>query len=160
VATAARAVLSAADRLPLAEPGHLCRAIGDILATSMGGSSGVIGSIFFAATGESLEGGADWPEALAAGLERIRYYGGAAPGDRTLVDALAPAIDSLPQGGLAAAAEAAERGAKATAGMARARAGRSAYVGASALEGVVDPGALAIARAFRAAQAATEGNPR
>ena len=151
VATAARAVLSAADRLPLAQPGPLCRAIGDVLATSMGGSSGVIGSIFFTATGESLEAGADWPTALSAGLERIRFYGGAGPGDRTLVDALAPAIDILPSGGLVAAVDAAERGAEATARMTRARAGRSAHVGASALEGVVDPGALAIARAFRAA---------
>lgn len=149
VATAARAVLSAADRLPLAQPGPLCRAIGDVLATSMGGSSGVIGSIFFTAAGESLEAGADWPTALSAGLERIRFYGGAGPGDRTLVDALAPAIE--PSGGLVAAVDAAERGAEATARMTRARAGRSAHVGASALEGVVDPGALAIARAFRAA---------
>ena len=81
----------------------------------MGGSSGVLLSIFFTATGQKLADGAPLAAALGEGLDRIRFYGGAAPGDRTLIDALAPAIDALATGGLAAAARAAEAGAAATA---------------------------------------------
>ena len=61
----------------------------------MGGSSGVLLSIFFTATGQKLAEGDDFAAALGEGLERIRFYGGAAPGDRTLIDALAPAIAAL-----------------------------------------------------------------
>ena len=116
----------------------------------MGGSSGVLLSIFFTATGQRLAEGADLPAALAEGLARIRFYGGAAPGDRTLIDALAPALDALRQGGLADAARAAATGAEATAGMARARAGRAAYLGGTDLSGTPDAGAAAVAAVFAA----------
>ncbi len=73
--------------------------------------------------------------------------GGAAPGHRTMIDALAPALAALPQG-VAAAAAAARAGADATAGMLRARAGRSAYLSADKLSGHNDPGAEGVARLF------------
>jgi dihydroxyacetone kinase len=73
-------------------------------------------------------------------------YGGANPGDRTMVDALVPAIQILAKSGnVAAAAKAARSGADATATMTRARAGRSSYVSASNLKGINDPGAEAVA---------------
>jgi dihydroxyacetone kinase len=71
-------------------------------------------------------------------------HGGAKPGDRTMIDALAPALAALPNG-LGEAARVARAGADATAGMPSARAGRSSYVSASHLEGVPDPGAEAVA---------------
>src|SRR5690606_29915929 len=88
-------------------------------------------------------------EALRAGLARMQQVGGARLGDRTMVDALAPALDALGQG-LAAAAVAARQGADRTAGMTRARSGRASYVGAAQLAGHVDPGAEAVARVFSA----------
>ena len=94
-AAGARSLIAALPALPLADPAATCRRIGDILAASMGGSSGVLLSIFFTATGQKLADGAPLAAALGEGLDRIRFYGGAAPGDRTLIDALAPAIDAL-----------------------------------------------------------------
>jgi dihydroxyacetone kinase len=68
-----------------------------------------------------------------------------------MLDALFPAAAALEAGeGLAAAARAARRGAALTASMTRAGAGRSSYVPAEALRGVVDPGAAAMAAVFEA----------
>ncbi|MEZ5415273.1 MAG: dihydroxyacetone kinase subunit DhaK [Opitutaceae bacterium] len=152
-ATAARAVSEAMARgeLPLAEPAALCSALGDLLSRNMGASSGVLLSIGFTAAGRASADGAGWPAGFRTGLDRMCEYGGAAPGDRTMIDALAPAVDAWPQGGLAAAAQAARTGADATATMARAQAGRSSYVNARNLAGVPDPGAMAMARVFEAA---------
>ena len=69
-----------------------------------------------------------------------------------MLDALAPAVAALEGGGaLEQAARAAREGADATANMMKAHAGRSSYLTASALKGVADPGAVAIALAFEAA---------
>ena len=85
----------------------------------------------------------------------MRFYGGAAPGDRTMLDALTPAVETLERGGdAAAAARAARNGADATARMVNARAGRSSYLAESELKGVADPGAVAIAVIFEAASLA------
>ncbi|TPK00905.1 DAK2 domain-containing protein [Mesorhizobium sp. B2-5-9] len=150
VATGARSVLDRLDTLPLADPAATLGAVGDILSASMGGSSGVLLSIFFTAAGRALDAGASVPKALLAGLERMTFYGGAKPGDRTMVDALEPALKAFDGNGLGDAATAARRGAEATAAMEKAKAGRSAYVGAG-LQGVVDPGAHAVAEVFAAA---------
>jgi triose/dihydroxyacetone kinase / FAD-AMP lyase (cyclizing) len=154
MATGARSVLAALPRLPLGQPGPALRRIGEILSASMGGTSGVLLSIFFTSAGQKLGEGADVAAALAEGLARIRFYGGAGPGDRTLIDALAPAIDALAAGDLAAAATAAGRGAEATAAMTRARAGRASYLAEADLAGVPDPGAVAVAEVFAALAAA------
>ncbi|MER9300076.1 dihydroxyacetone kinase subunit DhaK [Mesorhizobium sp. M0621] len=155
VATGARSVLERLDTLPLAEPAATLGAIGDILSASMGGSSGVLLSIFFTAAAQAQDGGANLAKALLAGLERMTFYGGAKMGDRTMVDALEPALKALAANGLDEAATAARLGAEATAAMGRAKSGRSAYVG-SKLQGVVDPGAYAMAEVFAAAAALHE----
>ncbi|RWC88516.1 MAG: DAK2 domain-containing protein [Mesorhizobium sp.] len=152
VATGARSILERLDTLPLADPAATLGAVGDLLSASMGGSSGVLLSIFFTAASRALDGSTDVPKALLAGLERMTFYGGAKRGDRTMVDALEPALRALDAKGLEEAAIVAARGAEATAAMERAKAGRSAYVGTK-LQGVVDPGAHAVAEVFAAAAA-------
>ncbi len=144
---AARALKGAMDRLPLADPTQLFRAVGNELSQTMGGSSGVILAIFFGATGDACANGKPIPKALLAGLERISQVGGAAKGDRTMIDALEPALRSLPNG-LKEAAQAAREGANATAAMGRAKAGRASYVPEENLIGHNDPGAEAVARLF------------
>ncbi len=147
LATAARALVAALDRLPLADQTQLYRAIGQELSQTMGGSSGVLLAIFFAAAGDASAGGHDMIGALRAGLDRIESVGGARPGDRTMIDALAPALGRLPEG-IAAAAGAARAGADATAAITRARAGRASYLAEGSLAGHNDPGAEAVARLF------------
>ncbi len=147
LASAARALLRAMDRLPLADHTQLYRAIGLELSQTMGGSSGVLLAIFFAAAGDASSSGLTMPNALRAGLERMQQIGGAHRGDRTMIDALEPALDAL-GGGLEAAAKAAREGAAHTAELDRAKAGRASYIGAAQLLGYVDPGAEAVARLF------------
>ncbi|MCJ2052968.1 dihydroxyacetone kinase subunit DhaK [Methylobacterium sp. J-070] len=149
-AGAARAVAADLDRLPQADPAALCRALAERIGRAVGGSSGVLASIFFAATAAALTDGAAWPDALAEGVARVQGYGGAGPGDRTMLDALVPALDALRSGGLEAAAAAARSGAAATARMERAATGRSSYLAAADLAGVEDPGAAGVAAAFEA----------
>ncbi len=147
LATAARALLRALDRLPLADHTQLYRAIGLELSQTMGGSSGVLLAIFFAAAGDASASGANTIEALKAGLDRVQQVGGARPGDRTMIDALAPALDELAQSPRRAS-EAARAGAEATARIARARAGRASYLAENSVLGHKDPGAEAVARVF------------
>ncbi|GAC1043149.1 dihydroxyacetone kinase subunit DhaK [Rhizobium sp. No.120] len=147
LAGAARALIDALDRLPLSDYTQLFRAMGQELSQTMGGSSGVLLAIFFAAAGDGASSGLAIREALQAGLYRMQEIGGARLGDRTMVDALLPALDAL-NGGLAAAAHAARAGADMTATLVHAKAGRAAYINAKQLEGHVDPGAEAVARLF------------
>ncbi|MDP4004706.1 dihydroxyacetone kinase subunit DhaK [Methylobacterium sp. NEAU K] len=153
-AGAARAVEADLDRLPQAHPAALCRALAERIGRAVGGSSGVLASTFFAATAAALSDGAPWPDALAQGVARVQGYGGAGPGDRTLLDALIPAVEALKSGGFEAAAAAAREGADATARMERAATGRSSYLAVADLVGVQDPGAAGVAEAFRALAAA------
>jgi dihydroxyacetone kinase len=147
LAGAARALISAVDRLPLADHTQLYRAIGLELSQTMGGSCGVLLAIFFAAAGDAASSGLAMREALQAGLLRMQEIGGARPGDRTMVDALAPALDALEES-LLEAAKAARAGADRTAHMSKANAGRASYVNAKHLVGHTDPGAEAVARLF------------
>lgn len=136
--------------LPLNNTAQLLQLIGERLATVMGGSSGVLMSIFFTAAGQAVHDGKPLPEALLRGLHQMKHYGGAELGDRTLIDALQPALEALRDSGLDAAASAAKAGAAKTATMQTAGAGRSSYVNSENLEGVTDPGAVAIADVFAA----------
>lgn len=145
LANAARALITAMDDLPLADHTQLFRAIGQELSQTMGGSSGVLLAIFFAAAGDAASSGYPMREALQAGLRRMQEIGGAKLGDRTMVDALAPALDAL-EDGPQEAAKAARAGANATASMRRANAGRASYISAEQLDGHTDPGAEAVAR--------------
>ncbi|MEM8795799.1 MAG: dihydroxyacetone kinase subunit DhaK [Pseudomonadota bacterium] len=147
LAGAARALIDAMDRLPLADQTQLYRAIGQELSQTMGGSSGVLLAIFFAAAGDGSSSGMPMGEALKAGLRRVQEIGGAEPGDRTMIDALAPALDALSDG-IGDASAAARKGADHTATIVRAKAGRAAYLNAKQLEGHNDPGAEAVARLF------------
>ena len=147
LATAANALIKAMDKLPLADHTQLYRAIGLELSQTMGGSSGVLLAIFFAAAGDASASGKGTVEALQAGLARIQQVGGAQQGDRTMVDALHPALAALGDG-LEAAARAARDGAALTATITRARAGRASYLSEASLAGHNDPGAEAVARLF------------
>ena len=134
--------------LPLNNTAQLLQLVGERLATVMGGSSGVLMSNFFTAAGQAVHDGKSLPEALLRGLHQMKHYGGADLGDRTLIDALQPALEALRDSGLDAAASAAKAGAAKTATMQTAGAGRSSYVNSESLEGVTDPGAVAIAEVF------------
>lgn len=149
VAQAARNLNESVDKLPLADMPALFRAISDQLSVSMGGSSGVLLAILFSAASDASQTGASAIAALREGVTRMMTYGGAELGDRTMVDALVPALDELiDSGSLQQAAEAARQGAEKTGQMTRARSGRSAYVPEASLLGVTDPGAEAVARFF------------
>ncbi len=87
-------------------------------------------------------------EALKFGLNRISEVGGARKGDRTMIDALEPALDEL-ESGLGPAARAARQAADATASIRKAKAGRASYVPEDNLAGHNDPGAEAVALLFQ-----------
>lgn len=149
----ARRVLSALENhlLPLDKPDDLMTAVGEHLATAMGGSSGVLMSIMFNACGQKLAEGKTLGESLNYGLSRMQYYGGANIGDRTMVDALCPAFACIAQGSsLSEVARAAHTGAENTCSMVKANAGRSSYLNSDNLNGVKDPGAYAVELVFTA----------
>lgn len=104
---------------------------------------------------------AEFAEALAAGVEGIRQRGSARPGDKTMIDALAPAVVALQQGldnydglcvALRAATDAAEAGMKATIPM-QANKGRASYLGPRSI-GHQDPGATSAYLLIKSAAAA------
>ena len=148
---AARVISRNANKLPCADGADLAETLSDMLSQNMGGSSGVLMAILFASAGKAYRQRADWSSAMMEGTVQMMQYGGAQRGDRTMLDALLPGLETLLRGkSIDAAAKAARKGAKATARMKKARAGRSSYVGGDRLAGVADPGAEAVARAFEA----------
>lgn len=147
LSTAARALIESLGRLPLADMTQLYRAVSLELSQTMGGSSGILLAIFFAAAGDASASGLDDLGALKAGLDRVQEVGGAEIGDRTMIDALRPALDAL-GGGIELAAAAARNGADVTATITKAKAGRATYISADKLAGHNDPGAEAVARLF------------
>lgn len=156
LATAARSLKANLDQMPLADLTQLFPALGNMLSQTMGGSSGVILAIYFNAAGDACANGSTVESALAAGLQRVSDVGGARVGDRTMIDALAPALDALSDG-IAAAAVAARAGAYSTANIHRAKAGRAAYVPSEKLKGNNDPGAEAVALLFEGLASTQEG---
>lgn len=113
---------------------------GDTLAETMGGAIGpIFGSIFSAMSEECRTdevGSAELAVMLDAGLENVMLIGGAVPGDRTLVDALAPAVEAAKaaaaeqaavSAALSRAAAAAKQGAEATKDMV-AKKGRAKFL--------------------------------
>ncbi|XP_032440069.1 triokinase/FMN cyclase isoform X2 [Xiphophorus hellerii] len=143
-------------------PGQLLSVLAGLVEEKMGGSSGALYSLFLtAAAGHVTKGktnGAAWAAAVHAGTQAMRRYGGADPGDRTMLDALCPAADELmrlttapPAGQMAvlhAAVEKAAAGAEATRDL-TARAGRASYIAAERVT-LPDPGAVAVAAMLRA----------
>jgi dihydroxyacetone kinase len=94
-------------------------------------------------------------KALKAGITRVQEVGGASPGDRTMIDALSPALDALPQG-FSAAAKAARQGADLTSKIVKAKAGRASYISEDRLRGHNDPGAEAVALLFEKMSAVSQ----
>ena len=146
LASAARALISKLDELPLADHTQLFRAIGQELSQTMGGSSGVLLAIFFAAAGDSSSSGSDIPNSLLDGLKRMKEIGGAELGDRSMVDALEPALSAFALAENPAIAS--RKGADETANIISARVGRATYLSADQLQGNKDPGAEAVAKLF------------
>jgi phosphoenolpyruvate---glycerone phosphotransferase subunit DhaL len=148
----------------------LLKKVGMTLVSSVGGASGPLYGTFFlrmattAADRESLDGPA-FAAALRAGLDGVVQRGKAQAGDKTMVDALAPAVDAL-DGALAggarlgvalrAATAAAEAGRDATTAM-LARKGRASYLGPRSV-GHQDPGATSAALLLAAAATALTGS--
>jgi len=139
-----------ANNLPLNDIGALLNVISEQLSTAMGGSSGVLLSIFFSAAGNDYTKNANLVSALQAGLKQMMQYGGAKQGDCTMIDAMYPAFEAWAKDGVVAAIEAARLGAESTSAMIEAKAGRSSYLNSDSLKGVKDPGSLAIERVFAA----------
>ncbi|XP_005496843.1 triokinase/FMN cyclase [Zonotrichia albicollis] len=143
------------SRPPPAAPGLLLSSLADVVLAQMGGSSGVLYGLFLTAASQRLRGRSDsgaWADAMDAGIEAMQRYGGAAPGDRTMLDSLfaaGQALHSLRNPGadplqvLAAAVQGAEAAAEATRHM-EAGAGRASYVHSSRLD-QPDAGAVAVA---------------
>lgn len=139
-----------ANNLPLNDTGALLNVIGEQLSTAMGGSSGVLLSIFFTAAAHDYAKNGNHVSAFRTGLRQIMEYGGAKPGDCTMIDAMYPAFEAWATEGLSEAIEAARLGAESTATMIEAKAGRSSYLNSETLQGVKDPGSVAIERVFEA----------
>lgn len=149
------------DALTDPTPGEVFAALTDAFLDT-GGTSGPLFGLWFGhlakAAGPRLSA-AELAAAVQAGTAAVQRLGGAEVGHKTMVDALVPATDALQASNdasvstaLSAAARAAQVGTDATADLVAAR-GRASYVGERAI-GVVDPGALAVAWFFGAAEGA------
>ncbi|MEU7820454.1 dihydroxyacetone kinase subunit DhaL [Catellatospora sp. NPDC049133] len=140
---------------------------GSTLVSKVGGAAGPLYGSALRALGKSLPEGPEVDAAafgagLRAGLEALRKLGGAAPGDKTIVDAYLPAVDAYDaalrqhtgdgDGGLGAAAraaaQAAAEGMRATVPL-QARKGRASYLGERSI-GHQDPGATSTWLIFQA----------
>jgi phosphoenolpyruvate---glycerone phosphotransferase subunit DhaL len=131
--------------------GALLKAVGMALVSSVGGAAGPLYGTFFLQMGTASAGReeldlAGWTAALESGVKGLQARGKAEPGDKTMVDALVPAMEALraaSDDGLADAlrrsAEAAEEGMRATIPL-EARRGRASYLGPRSV-GHQDPGA-------------------
>lgn len=135
-------------------PARLLTDLGNALRRAIAGSSGPFYATALLRAASVLDGKAepvpaDWVRALQAAIAAITELGGAKAGDRTMIDALLPALAAGQQGGgLDAIARAADEGAQATSAMFPAL-GRASYLGQRAL-GVPDGGAVAVSIWLRA----------
>lgn len=135
-------------------PARLLTDLGNALRRAIAGSSGPFYATALLRAASVLDGKAqpvpaDWVRALQAAIASITELGGAKAGDRTMIDALLPALAAGQQGGgLDAIARAADEGAQATSAMFPAL-GRASYLGQRAL-GVPDGGAVAVSIWLRA----------
>ncbi len=141
------------DEFQAADIGDLMRQIGTTMMSTMGGASGAIFGTLFRAGGKEIKGEAELTtEVLArfldAGLQGVYKRGGAKPGDKTMIDALAAAVDAAKeqQGelgqGIGPIVEAAKAGVEATKDMI-ATTGKAKTLGERSL-GHPDPGAVSM----------------
>ena len=135
--------------------GAVCKQAGMTLVRSVGGASGPLYGTFWlrfgVAAGEVTSLSASGlAVAMRAGLDGVVARGKAEHDDKTMFDALAPAVEAIEAGGtLQAAADAADKGRDATIEM-LARKGRASYLGERSV-GHQDPGATSAALLVRAA---------
>lgn len=115
------------------------------LEVNMGGTSGALYCIFLTALAASLASESSVPAALQGALEQLCKYTNARVGDRTMMDALIPFVETLAGNGGDAkpALEKAREGVEGTKKM-EAKLGRSTYLDESATRGVPDPGAYGL----------------
>jgi dihydroxyacetone kinase-like protein len=151
------AVLGALDDASPRAPGAILTLAGNTLISRVGGASGPLYGTAFRRAGKSLGDAADvdlpaLSAALDAALAGIQQLGAAREGDKTMVDALAPATRAFSKAiaegaatdeALGSLAEAAEAGAEATIPM-QALKGRASYLGPRSV-GHEDPGAVSTA---------------
>ncbi len=133
--------------------------VGMALVSSVGGAAGPLYGTLFLQMGSASAGKSEldldgWTAAVEAGVKGVQARGKAEPNDKTMVDALLPAIDALREGGelgeaLKRSADAAEEGMKATIPL-EARKGRASYLGPRSV-GHQDPGATSSYLLLRAA---------
>ena len=151
------AVLGALEAATPATPGAVLTLTGSTLISKVGGASGPLYGVAFRRAGKALGDAADvdltgLAAALEAALAGVQQLGAAREGDKTMVDALAPATGAFskaisegasPADALSALAEAAQAGAEATISM-QALKGRASYLGPRSV-GHEDPGAASTA---------------
>jgi dihydroxyacetone kinase-like protein len=150
------------DQLDYADPGTLLKRTAMVLSSRIGGASGPIWGTAFLRAGATLgdtpsPSGQDVVAALRASIEGIKQRGNSDVGDKTLLDALVPAVDTLEAQlnagrpaaeALHAASVTAREAAEATKPMLAQR-GRAAYAGERSRDSV-DAGAVAVAVMFEA----------
>jgi phosphoenolpyruvate---glycerone phosphotransferase subunit DhaL len=157
-----QAALPKAEAAPDGDVGALLKAVGMALVSSVGGAAGPLYGTFFLQTGMATAGKSEltldeWAAALEAGVNGVVARGKAETGDKTMVDALRPAVDALAAAladgtgveALDRSAAAAEEGMKATIPLV-ARKGRASYLGERSA-GHQDPGATSSALLLRTA---------
>ncbi|QCD54035.1 dihydroxyacetone kinase subunit DhaL [Streptomyces hawaiiensis] len=141
------AVVAVLEKEAPGTPGGVLTLAGRQLISTVGGASGPLYGTLLRRTGKALGDAGEvseeqLAEALRAGVDAVMTLGGAAPGDKTMIDALVPAVDALGDS-FAAARTAAEEGAVATTPL-QARKGRASYLGERSI-GHQDPGATSSA---------------
>ena len=147
------------DPSSFASPADYLKKVGMTLVSTVGGASGPLYGTFFLRIGTAWDNADDAQSlgrALRAGFDGIIQRGKASLGDKTLVDALSPALDAYDahagegvQGGLQAAAKACAEGRDATIPLV-ARKGRASYLGERSA-GHQDPGATSMTMLIEAA---------
>jgi dihydroxyacetone kinase-like protein len=160
------AVMARVGDLEEATPGQLLKVAGRTFVSTVGGAAGPLYGTAFLQAGEALGDAASFGprlllDALRASLEGVQRIGAASLGDKTMVDALSPALGAfeleLRMGGsletaTSGAREAAADGMKATIPL-QARKGRASYLGPRSV-GHQDPGATSTALMFAALEQA------
>ncbi|MFI5827874.1 dihydroxyacetone kinase subunit DhaL [Streptomyces sp. NPDC051578] len=155
---AVRAALAAGEPA-VASPGEVLQLAGRTLISTVGGASGPLYGTLLRRAGKELGDATEVSddalrEALYAGVGAVAQLGGAAPGDKTMLDALVPGVAALGTS-YRAAADAAEEGARATVPL-QARKGRASYLGERSI-GHQDPGATSSALLLDALAEVAEG---
>jgi phosphoenolpyruvate---glycerone phosphotransferase subunit DhaL len=164
-----QAALERLDDTEPATPADVLKAVSMALISKVGGAAGPLYGTAFLRASTALGSGEevsadDAAGALEAALGGIKQRGKAEVGDKTIVDALQPAVEAAKEaagegsvaGVFRAAAGAAEEGAESTVPM-TARRGRASYLGARA-QGHQDPGATSTYLLLDAAAHALEGD--